>query len=148
MQLHQIKIKNTKRKKKRIGRGGKRGTYSGRGVKGQKSRAGAKFKPLVRDLIKPYPKLKGYRKQSVQKLKHKRKAINLSLLEEKFDNNGEVTPQTLMQKGLISKIKGKMPAVKILARGKLTKKLIFKNCLVSQSARKMIEKAGGIIEKP
>jgi len=35
-----------------VGRGGKKGTFSGRGNKGQKSRAGAKFKPLVRDWIK------------------------------------------------------------------------------------------------
>jgi len=42
MQLHQLKLKNHKKSRKRVGRGGKRGTYSGKGMKGQKSRAGKK----------------------------------------------------------------------------------------------------------
>jgi len=45
MQLHQLKPKNKLKKAKRIGRGGKRGTYSGKGIKGQRSRAGAKIRP-------------------------------------------------------------------------------------------------------
>ncbi len=61
MQLHELRPKHKLKKKKRIGRGGKTGTYSGRGVKGQKSRAGAKFEPIIRGLIKRYPKLRGYR---------------------------------------------------------------------------------------
>lgn len=43
MQIHQLNPKQKKKNKKRIGRGGKRGTYCGRGVKGQKSRAGRKL---------------------------------------------------------------------------------------------------------
>jgi len=61
MQLHQLRPKHKLKKKKRIGRGGKRGTYSGKGIKGQKSRAGRKFAPVIRELIKRYPKLRGYR---------------------------------------------------------------------------------------
>jgi large subunit ribosomal protein L15 len=60
MQLHEIKgLKN--KEKKRVGRGGKRGTYCGRGIKGQKARAGAKIRPALRDFIKKIPKLRGYR---------------------------------------------------------------------------------------
>lgn len=71
MQLHELRPKHKIKKGKRIGRGGKRGTYSGRGMKGQKSRAGTRFEPIIRGLIKRYPKLRGYRFKSA-----KRKAKN------------------------------------------------------------------------
>jgi len=61
MQLHQL-IPTTKNKsKKRVGRGGKRGAYSGKGLKGQKSRAGRKLRPQLRDIVKRIPKKRGYR---------------------------------------------------------------------------------------
>jgi large subunit ribosomal protein L15 len=47
-----------------VGRGGKKGTYSGRGIKGQKSRAGKRLEPIIRSIIKRYPKLRGYRFKS------------------------------------------------------------------------------------
>lgn len=56
MQIHQIKPKIRKEPKKRVGRGGKRGTYSGRGSKGQKARAGHRIRPYLRDVIKKLPK--------------------------------------------------------------------------------------------
>jgi len=52
MQLHQLKQNIKGRKPRRDGRGGKRGTYSGRGEKGQHSRAGAKMPPIIREIIK------------------------------------------------------------------------------------------------
>src|SRR3989344_3427584 len=53
-------FKNLKHKKaKRIGRGGKRGTTSGRGTKGQKSRSGHRIRPAARDLLIRLPKLRG-----------------------------------------------------------------------------------------
>jgi len=61
MQIHELKPKHKNRGKKRIGRGGKKGTYSGKGMKGQASRAGRKMVPIIRELIKKYPKMKGYR---------------------------------------------------------------------------------------
>lgn len=61
MQLHELKPKHKRKKRKRVGRGGKRGTYSGRGIKGQKARAGRRLKPVIRELIKRYPKLRGYK---------------------------------------------------------------------------------------
>jgi len=70
MQLHQIQPITKRRIKRRVGRGGKRGTYSGRGGKGQTARAGAKVRPEIRDLIKKIPKIKGYRfkKRSLHKI--------------------------------------------------------------------------------
>jgi len=67
MQLHQLQPANKNQKKKRIGRGGKRGTYSGRGVKGQKSRAGRHIRPAERDLIQRLPKLRGQKNKPRKK---------------------------------------------------------------------------------
>jgi len=61
MQIHQIKTIHKEKEPKRVGRGGKRGTYCGRGGKGQTARAGHKMQPVIRELIKRYPKLRGYR---------------------------------------------------------------------------------------
>ncbi|MDD5552006.1 MAG: hypothetical protein PHI88_02520 [Candidatus Pacebacteria bacterium] len=61
MQLHEIRPIHKLKQKKRVGRGGKKGTYCGRGVKGQKARAGAKIRPELRDLVKKIPKLRGYK---------------------------------------------------------------------------------------
>ena len=61
MQLHTLQPTHPLKDKKRIGRGGKRGTYSGIGVKGQGARAGNKKRPGMRDLIQQIPKLRGAR---------------------------------------------------------------------------------------
>lgn len=73
MNLHQIAPANKSKSKKRIGRGGKRGTYSGRGVKGQKARAGRKIRPATRDLIQQIPKLRGSKNKGSRKRKGKSK---------------------------------------------------------------------------
>jgi large subunit ribosomal protein L15 len=75
MQLHDIHPIHKSKKKKRVGRGGKRGTYSGRGQKGQKSRAGAKFEPIIRSLIKKYPKLRGYKFKPKHKSQKRNKHV-------------------------------------------------------------------------
>lgn len=64
MQLHELKSIHRKKQRKRVGRGGKRGGFSGKGIKGQKCRAGRKMQPLIRQIIKRYPKLRGYRFKS------------------------------------------------------------------------------------
>jgi len=140
MQLHQLKPKHKLKKKKRVGRGGKRGTYSGRGIKGQKSRAGRKFAPIIRELIKRYPKLRGYR---FKKSKKYFAIINIGILDKKFESLEVVTPKSLLKRKLIRKIKGKIPKVKILGKGELKKKLVIENCEVSKSAREKIKKTGG-----
>lgn len=140
MQLHQIRPTHKQKKQKRIGHGGKRGTHSGRGVKGQKSRASRRLKPIIRELIKKYPKLKGYKFKS-----HKTKPviINLDILEKKFGPEEKISPQTLLEKRLIRKIKGRVPRVKILGKGEIKKSLTIENCQVSKSAGEKIKKAGG-----
>jgi len=147
MQLHQLKPIHKPRKSRRIGRGGKRGHYSGRGIKGQKSRAGAKFKPIVRELLKRYPKLRGYRfKSKIKNQKSKIVIVNLETLDRKFNSGEKITPQILLEKKIISKIKGKMPKVKLLGKGEFTKKLLIEGCEFSKGAKEAIEKAGGKIK--
>jgi len=146
MQLHQLKPKHKLKEKKRIGRGGKRGTYSGRGIKGQKSRAGRKLAPVIRELIKKHPKLRGYKFGPKVKNQKSKVIINLEKLENEFKAGEIVNPKNLLAKGLISKTKGKMPGVKILAKGKISKKLIIENCQVSKAAEKAIEKTGGTVK--
>lgn len=137
MQLHQLKPKHKLKKKKRIGRGGKRGTYSGKGIKGQKSRAGRKFAPVVRELIKKYPKLRGYRFKGQDK---NLAIVNIGDLDKKFKQSEVVNPKALLERKLIRRIKGKTPKVKILGRGELKKKLTIENCELSKSAKEKIEK--------
>ena len=135
MQLHELKPKHKSKRKKRIGRGGKRGTYSGRGVKGQKSRAGRGPRPALRDIVKKIPKKRGYRFKSIKK---KPQIVNLKDLQKHFKSGEKITPETLLEKGLISKIKGRMPEVKILGQGKLTKKLTIEGCKMSKSVEKAL----------
>ena len=146
IQLHELKLIHKKKRLKRVGRGGKRGTYSGRGMKGQRSRAGARFEPIIRGLIKRYPKLRGYRFKSKNKSpRYKIIVLNLDILEKNFDSQREVNPKILIEKRLIRKIKGRTPKVKILGKGKLTKSLNIKDCLISKTAKEKIEKVGGKI---
>jgi large subunit ribosomal protein L15 len=143
MQIHELKPKHKNKTKKRIGRGGKKGTTSGKGSKGQTSRAGRKKVPIIRELIKKYPKLRGYR---AFRIDNDFSVVNLDVLE-KISKDGEtINPENLIKKGIINKIKGRSPKVKILGKGKLTKKLVVENCKTSKTAKEAIEKAGGIIK--
>ena len=143
MQLHQIKPIHKLKKLKWIGRGGKSGAYSGRGMKGQKSRAGRKFKPAIRDWIKRYPKLRGYKFKT---FKQNPALVNIEILEKKFKSGEKISPEILLEKRLIRRIKGRVPKVKILAKGELKKPLIIENCLASEAAKEKIVKAGGTIK--
>jgi len=142
MELKDLKPVHKLKKKKRVGRGGKRGTYSGKGMEGQKSRSGRKLKPAIRTFVKKYPKLRGYKFKSQ---KPGLVILNIEALEENFEDGKIVNPKILIEKKLIRKIKGKIPKVKILGRGKITKKLVIENCEVSKNAQEKIEKSGGKI---
>ena len=143
MQLHELKRKHKNRTKKRVGRGGKHGSYSGKGIKGQKSRAGRKMEPIIRSLIKRYPKLKGYRSFRFDK---DFAVVNLEVLEKNTKDGEIINPENLIKKGIVSKIKGSTPKVKILGTGKITKKLVVENCKTSKSALDAIVNAGGSVK--
>ena len=132
MQFHQLRVKTNFRRGQRIGRGGKRGTTSGRGTKGQKARAGHKIRPAIRDIIKKLPKLRGYKFKS---FRPGPVILNLKDLDKHLESGETVSPETLLKKGLINKIKGQVPKVKILGTGQTIKKFTFKDVLLSQSVR-------------
>ena len=142
MQIHELRPKHKSKDKKIVGRGGKKGTYSGKGIKGQAARAGRKMVPIIRELIKRYPKLKGYRSFVLQ---DNSVVVNLDVLDKNTKDGETINPENLIKKGIIRMIKGKVPRVKILGQGKLNKKLVVENCKVSKNAKIIIEKAGGTI---
>ena len=143
MQIHQLKSKKQKNRK-RIGRGGKRGTYSGKGMKGQKSRAGKRIRPAIRDFIQKIPKLRGvpasrYKKQGVKHFRILYEIVNLDILEKNFEEGEVVSPQILLEKKLVRRIRGKMPSVKILGKGELKKKLKFEGVSMSKQVEKHVK---------
>lgn len=143
MQLHELKPKTKNKPRKRIGRGGKRGTTSGRGTKGQKSRTGHKIRPALREFLKKIPKQRGVKNVVTSR---KPQSVNIERLEVHFNDGENVNPQTLLDKRLIKPTKGQLPEVKLLGEGNITKKLLVENCQVSESAKAKIEKAGGQIK--
>lgn len=146
MQIHELRPAHRLKKKKRVGRGGKRGTYSGRGQKGQRARAGAKIKPMERELILRIPKRRGLG------FPRPRKGapivtIPMTLLEKHFENGEVVSPAALVEKGLVDREAGRIPRVKILGSGKFAKRLSIEGCAFSKSAKHAIEAAGGSIKE-
>lgn len=136
MQIHNLQPKTKFRAHRRVGRGGKRGTYSGRGIKGLGARAGGKYRPAEREILKKIPKLRGYKFKSIQ---IKKTIVNLSDLDNHFKEGEVVSPETLFKAGLIRKVGGRLPGVKILGKGELKKKLVFKGVSFSKSVREQIK---------
>lgn len=148
MQLHNLLRTNENKKARRVGRGGKRGKTSGKGGKGQTARAGARIRPEIRDMIKKLPKLRGHginRAKGVNNEVKRAIGVNLDTLEKNFNSGESISPLVLLKKGIVPRTKGKLPLIKILGRGTLTKKLQFTNCAVSATAKEAITKAGGSI---
>jgi len=143
MQLHEFTNSNKKRRQ-RVGRGGKRGTTSGRGQKGQKSRAGRRIRPAERDLLLKIPKRRGFRNKPK---KEKPVVFNLYQLLPHLDKAaGSVSPQVLDANFL--KKAGLLPQnyrgdVKILGDGEIKMSVTVRGLGVSKSAKEKIEKAGG-----
>jgi large subunit ribosomal protein L15 len=142
MQLHNIKRNTPNTKAPLVGRGGKRGKTSGRGTKGQNARAGRKKRPEIRDFIKRMPKLRGY---AFKSFVPKAVPVSLDQVEKHFKPGERVEPATLVAKGLVEKIDGNFPRVKILGGGEITKKVIITDCEISGSAKAAVEKAGGAV---
>jgi len=144
MQIHELKVE-AKKSRKRVGRGGKRGTYSGRGMKGQKSRSGGNVDPLFEGgrttLIEKLKKTRGFKS-----ITPKKNIVNLDIIEKKFKDGDTVIIETLLKTKIIQRSKV-ANGVKILGNGKIMKKIIIgKDILVSKSAKVAIEKAGGKVD--
>jgi len=144
MQINNLKLKS-KRKKKTIGRGGKKGTYSGRGMKGQKARSGGNVNPLFEGgrstLIDHMKKKKGFKSR-----KPKAFPVDIGKIEKKYKDGEIISRATLLEKKIIGKIE-KNVSIKILGNTEIKKKVtVDKEIQISASAKKAIEKAGGKIE--
>lgn len=127
----------------RRGRGnGSKGTFSGRGVKGQSARSGGRRRPGFEGgqtpLFRKMPKLKGFKNINYMEYQ----VVNLSSLDKKFEDGATVTITELHEKRLVSTTK---KPVKILGNGTLGKKLTITADRASKSAIAAIEKAGGKI---
>lgn len=136
MQLHELRHPYKRKAKKRIGRGGKRGTYSGKGQKGQRSRTGHRIRPAERDMLSRLPKLRGIKHPS---LFPKPLPINLDTLERKMKSL-TVSPRTLCEAGIIRSEKIR---VKIVSDGEVKRAFSVLRIPVSKTAKAKIEKAGG-----
>lgn len=131
--------------RKRVGRGNGsgHGTYSGRGAKGQKARAGYRIKPGFEGgqlpLVKRLPQKRGF----VNIFKIAYSVVNLDKLNV-FEPGSEVTPEKLVTAGLL-KLAGQ--PVKILATGEINHPLRVKAHKFSTAAKAKIEAAGGSVEE-
>ena len=145
--INEIKRAHALKGKRRVGRGGKRGTYSGRGQKGQKARSGRKIKSAAREALLKIPQKRGTgSKEGTWIKKNKLLAINLRDFEAGYKEGETVSPKTLLQRRIVQRVANRIPAIKILGNGKLNKKLIFLDVVVSQSVKTQVEKLGGSIK--
>src|SRR5262249_43832594 len=130
LNLHSLSPAQPRKERKRIGRGlgSGKGRYAGRGIKGQKSRAGshklpAGFEGGQMPIDMRLGKLRGNTSADAMPIGPFRtttQPVNLRDLEARFDSGAEVSPDTLVDKGLL---KNTRTDVKILGSGELTKKL-------------------------
>jgi large subunit ribosomal protein L15 len=144
MKLHELKpTEGSTRDRKRLGRGTAtgQGKTSGRGQKGQNSRSGGGVRPGFEGGQMPI-----YRRLPKRGFKNPFKKewaiINISQLN-KFEESTVITPELLLEKGIIRKI---VDGVKVLGDGKLQTKLTVHAHQFSQSAKEKIEAAGGKAE--
>jgi large subunit ribosomal protein L15 len=138
--------------RKRVGRGlgSGKGRYAGRGIKGQKSRAGShKMRPGFEGGQMPIymriGKLRGNTSQDAMPIGPFRTytvPVNLRDLD-RFEAGDEVTPESLVEKRLIKNTK---TDVKVLGQGEISKKLTVRVHAISATAREKIEAAGGTVE--
>jgi len=149
LNLSNLKPAQPRKNRKRVGRGqgSGKGRYSGRGLKGQKSRSGSrKMRPGFEGGQNPiYMRLGKQRGGSADAMpvgphRTATQAVNVATLEERFDTGADVTIESLVEKGLI---KNTRIDVKLLGQGDLKKKLSITVHAASASAREKVEAAGG-----
>lgn len=145
MNLHTLKPNaGSKHRVKRLGRGESSGLgkTSGRGHKGQKSRSGGGVRPGFEGGQMPLHRRLPKRGFNNTRFQDKIAVVNVSSLEDRFEDGATVSEASLRAARLI---KGSYDGVKVLGNGNITKKLTVEGCTVSASAREKIEKAGGSI---
>jgi large subunit ribosomal protein L15 len=147
MKLHELKpAPGSKKQKKRIGRGMASGTgkTSGRGTKGQGARSGGGKGPFFEGGQLPVVRRLPFRRGFTNIHRVHYKPVNLGRLQERLGDSGqEITPQLLVEAGIIKKSD---KAVAILGDGELTSALSIKAHRFSKVAKQKIEAVGGTIE--
>ena len=135
----------SRKNRKRVGRGdgSGHGTYSGRGCKGQKSRAGYKMRPGFEGgqlpLIKRLPRKRGF--TNIFRVEYS--VVNINRLNV-FESGSEVTPEKLVAAGVVKSLRY---PIKILAEGDIKHPLTVKANKFSAAAKAKIEAAGGQVEE-
>jgi large subunit ribosomal protein L15 len=152
LNLSTLKPAQASRSRKRVGRGlgSGKGRYSGRGIKGQKARSGshkmrAGFEGGQMPIYMRLPKQRGSTSDDampVGPFRTQTAPVNVRDLD-RFDAGDEVTPEALVEKGLLKNTK---IDVKILGGGEISKQLTIRVHAISASAREKIEKAGGRVD--
>lgn len=149
MHIHTLSSNLSQKSRKRIGRGGKRGTYSGKGQKGQKSRSGAKISPLftggsaalagqgsrVIHKRRGQSPVQGHHRISNIKGKISYKIVNIESIANLFDDKAVINLNSLVEAKLVSNNATK---VKILAKntGKsISKKFTFEGLVTSKKVQ-------------
>lgn len=144
MKLHELKpSEGSRRERNRVGRGigSGNGKTSGRGHKGQNSRSGGGVRPGFEGGQNPI--FRRLPKRGFTNPNRKEYAIvNLDQLN-RFEDGTEVTPELLLETGVVSKLRD---GVKVLGEGKLESKVTVKAHKFSSSAKEAIEAAGGKTE--
>jgi large subunit ribosomal protein L15 len=145
MKLHDLQpIAGSTKKRKRVGRGiaAGQGKTAGRGTKGQNSRSGGPKGPYFEGGQLPLVRRLPFKRGFVNIFRVEYAPINLDRLE-KFAAGSEVTPEAMVDAGLIKSVR---QPVAILARGDLDRPLTVKAHRISETARSKIEAAGGTVE--
>jgi large subunit ribosomal protein L15 len=151
LNLHSLKPAQGQKTRKRVGRGlgSGKGRYSGRGIKGQKSRSGshkmrAGFEGGQMPIYMRLGKQRGATSKDAMPIGPFRTStvpVNVGSLDS-FDNGAEVTPESLVEAGVIKNTK---TDVKLLGNGELKKKLTVRVHAISATAREKVEAAGGTV---
>jgi len=149
MHIHTLSSNLPKKSRKRIGRGGKRGTYSGKGQKGQKARSGAKISPLftggsaalagqgsrVIHKRRGQSPVQGHHRIGNVKGKVSYRIINIEAIANLFDDKAVINLNSLIEAKLISHNTTK---VKVLAKNtgeEISKKFTFEELITSKTVQ-------------
>ena len=144
MELNELRPSVPRKARKRVGRGESSGLgkTAGKGSNGQKSRAGGGTKPGLEGGQMPIIRRTPKRGFSNYPFKKEYAIINLDVLN-RFEEGTVVTPELLLETGLVSKL---LDGLKVLGNGNLEKKISVEAHKVSKSAQKAIEEKGGSVE--
>jgi len=147
MKLHELgPADGERRRRKRVARGnaGRAGTYAGRGRKGQKARSGGAKAPYFEGgqlpFVRRMPFLRGF--TNIFRVEYT--AVGLETLQERFSDGDTVTPEALVQAGVLRRAD---EPYKVLATGTIARPLVVQAPRVSRAAHAAIEAAGGAVEK-